>query len=89
MEITMSDLRANLKAFCDRAASRREAIRIRRRRGGDLVLVAAAEYDSIAETAHLLASPKNAARLFAALARARRTKGKLQTVRDFYAALGG
>jgi len=71
-ETTLSQLRANLKKFCDLAASDREPIRVRRRKGEDLILLAADEFESLRETAHLLSSPRNAARLLRALLRARR-----------------
>ena len=71
-ETTLSQLRANLKKFCDRVVSDREPILVRRRNGEDLVLLAADEFESLSETAHLLSSPRNAARLQKALARARR-----------------
>jgi antitoxin YefM len=74
MEITLSRLRSRLKGYCDQTAANRKPIRIRRRNGGDVVLIAAEEFDSLAETAHLLSSPQNAARLLAALGRARRNK---------------
>src|SRR5438552_631415 len=72
METTFSQLRGNLKSYCEQAVANREAIRVRRRNGRDVVLLAADEYDSLADTAHLLSSPRNAARLLAALARARK-----------------
>jgi antitoxin YefM len=88
METTLSQLRGKLKSYCDRAVADRQPIRIRRRNGGDVILVAADEFDSLAETAHLLSSPKNAARLLAALARARRGKTKPMTVEELRAVLG-
>jgi antitoxin YefM len=87
METTLSKLRGRLKAFCDQTVSNRQPIRIRRRNGGDVVLVAADEFDSLAETAHLLSSPQNAVRLLAALARARRNKVKPLSVKELRAAL--
>ena len=72
MKTTLSKLGSRLKAFCDRTVARRQPIRIHRRNGEDVVLVAADEFDSLVETVHLLSSPKNAARLLTALARARR-----------------
>ena len=59
-----------------------------RRNGHDVVLLSADEYDSLAETARLLASPQNAARLLAALARARRGKVKPLSLEKLRAALG-
>jgi len=88
METTLSQLRGRLKHFCDQAVGQRVPIRVRRRRGDDVVLLAADEYDSLAETAHLLASPANAARLLAALARARKGKQKTMTVEELRAACG-
>jgi antitoxin YefM len=88
METTFSQLRGKLKSYCDQAVADRRPIRIRRRNGGDVVLLAADEFDSLAETAHLLSSPANAARLLAALARARRNKTKPMTVEELRAAVG-
>jgi len=88
METTFSKLRNNLKSYCDRAVNDREPIRVRRRNGADVMLVDADEYASLAETAHVLSSPKNAARLLAALARARRGKTKTMTVEELRADLG-
>jgi antitoxin YefM len=88
METTFSKLRGNLKKYCDQAASDRIPVWVRRRNGPDLVLLAADEYESLAETAHLLASPKNAARLLESLARARRRKTKPMTIEKLRAALG-
>jgi antitoxin YefM len=89
METTLSKLRGNLKDYCDnRALANRQPIRIRRRKGEDLVLLAADEYKSLAETAHLLASPSNAARLLESLARARKGKIKPMTIGELRAAVG-
>ena len=88
METTFSHLRAKLKSYCDQAVANRQSIRVRRRKGGDVVLMAADEFDSLAETAHLLSSPANAARLLAALARARQNKTKPMTLEELRAAVG-
>lgn len=87
-ETTLSQLRANLKGYCEEAVANREPIRVRRRNGEDVVLLAADEYDSLAETVHLLSSPRNAARLLEALARARQEKVEPMTVEELGAALG-
>ena len=87
-EATLSELRSNLKRLCDQAVAKRQPIRIRRRNDGDVVLLAADEYDSLAETAHLLASPENAARLLAALERARKRKVKPMSLEKLRASLG-
>ncbi len=85
-ETSFSELRARLKAFCDKAVSDRLPVRVRRRNGGDLVLVAAEEFESLLETAHLLASPRNAGRLLSALARARKGTTKPLRVEKLRAA---
>jgi antitoxin YefM len=87
METTLSKLRANLKTYCDRATADREPIRVHRRNGEDVVLLAADEYASLTETAHLLSSPRNAARLLESLARARRGKVKPMSIGELRAAL--
>ncbi|MGH9649720.1 MAG: type II toxin-antitoxin system Phd/YefM family antitoxin [Terriglobales bacterium] len=71
-ETTYTQARANLAALCDEVASGRDVVIIRRRGAEDVALVSAAELRSLLETAHLLRSPRNAARLNRALARARR-----------------
>jgi antitoxin YefM len=79
METSFSKLRGNLRDFCAKAVTNREPIRVRRKKGEDVVLFAADEYDALAETAHLLSSPRNAARLLESLARARKGKIKPMT----------
>jgi len=60
-----------LKGLMDRAVQDREVVLVRRRKGGDVALVAADELAGLLETAHLLRSPANADRLLTALNRAR------------------
>jgi len=87
-EMTLSQLRKNLRSTCDRAVDAQEPVRVRRRNGKDVVLLSADEFDRIAETAHILASPKNARRLLSALARARRGATKPMTVEKLRESLG-
>ena len=88
VETSFTELRDRLKELCDRAVANREAIRVRRPKGGDVVVVAAEEFESLSETAHLLASPENAARLLAALARARRGTTKPMSIGKLREAIG-
>ena len=69
-DVTYTEARASFATLWDRAVSEREPIRVTRRGKEDLALIAAAELDGLIETAHLLRSPRNAARLLAALNRA-------------------
>jgi antitoxin YefM len=87
-ETTFSQLRANLKGYCEQAVANREPIRVHRRNGEDVVLLAADEYDRLAETAHVLSSPRNAVRLLEALARAHQGTVEPATVEELCAALG-
>jgi antitoxin YefM len=75
-ETTYTAARANLAALCDEAVANQDVVIIHRRGAEDVALVSAAELKSLAETAHLLRSPRNAARLLSALARAQRRVGK-------------
>ena len=88
MTASFSQLRQKLKSYCDRTVSRREPIRIRRRNGGDVILLAADDYESLVETAHLLASPRNARRLLSALAHARHGTTRPMSIGKLRATLG-
>ena len=68
MEIlSTSEVRANIKAVMDRVVADRAPIGISRQKGEGVVMIAQSEWDSIAETMYLLASPKNAERLLEAI----------------------
>jgi antitoxin YefM len=71
IETTYSQAREGLKGLMDRAVQDREVVMVRRRKGGDVALVADDELAGLLETAHLLRSPANAERLLTALSRAR------------------
>ena len=87
-ETTYTKARANLAALCDDVASSRDAVIIHRRGAEDVALVSAEELSSLTETAHLLRSPRNAARLLKALARARNSTVKPQPVAKLRRELG-
>ena len=80
IQTTYSEARANFAKLCDRVTADRETVIITRRGAADVALVAAEELAGLVETAHLLRSPKNAARLLAALDRALRREGEPETV---------
>ena len=75
VEVSYTEARERLAELWDRALADREPIRLTRRGAAPVVLVAADEYEGLVETAHLLRSPANAARLLAALERARTGEG--------------
>ena len=80
-QTTYTQARANLAKLCDQVAENRDVVVIKRRKGGDVALIAADELASILETLHLLSSPKNRDRLLSALKDARARKGRPQSVR--------
>ncbi len=66
-----TNVRTNLAQLLDIVVENREPVLIQRRGHEDVVMIAADELSSLLETAHLLRSPKNAARLLTALERSR------------------
>lgn len=75
---TYSQARQNLAKLLDEVTKNEETVVIKRRRGESVVMMSEKDASSLIETAHLLRSPRNAARLLAAYARALR--GDLGTV---------
>jgi antitoxin YefM len=71
---TYTQARAKLASLCDAVAESRQPYVIERRNGENVALIAETELNALLETAHLLRSPRNAARLATALERARRGK---------------
>jgi antitoxin YefM len=83
-KISYSHARQNLADLWDAVEDSREAAVIQRRGHEDMALIPADELASLRETAYLLRSPANAARLLAALARgrgAKETAANLTTLR--------
>lgn len=76
MTATYSDARKRLASLWDQVEDTREEVVLTRRGHEDMVLLPAEELRSLRETAHLLRSPRNAARLLAALERSRRDEGR-------------
>ncbi len=66
-----TEARRTLYALIERVNDDRDPIEILSKRG-DAILMAADEYRSLVETAHLLRSPANAKRLFESMDQARR-----------------
>lgn len=69
---TYSRARARFADLWNEVESTREPAILERRGHEDMALIPADELSSLQETAHLLRSPRNAARLLSALARSRR-----------------
>ena len=87
-QATYTYVRENLARLLEEVEDNRDVVIINRRGHENVALVPAEELESLVETAHLLRSPKNAARLLRALRRALTRKRKPQTVAQLRAALG-
>ena len=74
--LSFSDTRANLKAVMDRVVADRAPVVITRQKAESVVMISMSEWSAIAETLHLLASPKNAERLLAGMAELDAGKGQ-------------
>ena len=85
IEVSYTEARQRLAELWDRAVADRLPIRMTRRGAAPVVLLSADEYEGLLETAHLLRSPANAARLLAALARARTGEGTPRPVAELRA----
>jgi antitoxin YefM len=88
VETTYTEARQSLARLLDRVSNDREVVFIRRRGREKVALVAADELSSLMETAHLLRSPKNAARLLNALRRALKRSAAPQPVAKLRRELG-
>ena len=77
LQTTYTNARAHFAGLCDEVADNREIVVIRRRKGGNVAMIAADELQSLLESAHLMRSPNNAARVLSALGRA--LKGSEET----------
>ena len=77
---TYTQARDNLAKLLDQVTHNREVVVIRRRGEEEVALVAAAELESLMETAYLLRSPANAERLLSALGRALKNETQPLTI---------
>ncbi|MFN2454108.1 MAG: type II toxin-antitoxin system Phd/YefM family antitoxin [Pyrinomonadaceae bacterium] len=80
VETTYTSARANLAKLCQQVSADRDIVRITRRKGQDVILISADELAGLMETAHLLRSPKNAARLLSAIKKAHKADGSPQSI---------
>ena len=85
---TYTQARARLASICDEVAESREPYVIERRNKENVVIISETELNSIQETAHLLRSPRNAARLALALEDALRHEAEPSTVEELRDELG-
>ena len=66
--LSFSDTRQNLKDVMDRVVENHEPVVVTRRKAESVVMVSLADWNAMEETARLLSSPNNAARLARSIA---------------------
>ena len=88
IQTTYTHARARLATLIDEVTKNREVVIIQRRGHEDVALISADELSSLLETAHLLRSPKNADRLFAALERVKKESVVSQTIGELRKEVG-
>ena len=88
ISVSYSHARENLADIWNEVEDTREAAVIQRRGHEDMALIPAGELASLRETAYLLRSPRNAARLLAALARGRKGSSKSIDMKELRTQLG-
>ncbi len=66
--LTFTDTRQNLKDVMDRVVEDHTPIVVTRQKAESVVMVSLSDWNALEETARLLSSPKNAARLVEAIA---------------------
>ena len=67
-KVSYSQFRKRLAYRMERVCDDREPLLIVRRKGRNVVLIGAEDYDGLVETVHLLSSPVNAERLLRSIA---------------------
>jgi len=87
--VTFSEARKNFKAVMDRVVNDCDHTVITRQGGEPVVMLSLSEWNSIQETAHLLSSPKNAARLAKGIAQLNAGKGITKTMAELQALAKG
>lgn len=87
-QTTYTQARANLASLLDQVIDHKEIIVIKRRGNRNVALISEEELSSLLETAYLLRSPKNAARLLSALERSKERTTESMTVDELCEELG-
>ncbi len=88
IKTTYTQAHDELAKLLDQVTHNREVVVIQRRGEEDVAMIAAAELESLMETAYLLRSPANAGRLLAALGRALKNEGDPQTIEELRREVG-
>jgi antitoxin YefM len=87
--VTFSEARKNFKSVMDRVVEDCDYTVITRQGAEPVVMLSLSEWNSIQETAHLLSSPKNAARLAKGIEQLNAGKGVTKTMDELNALVKG
>jgi len=87
-QITLNDALSNLAELCEQVVEDRHFVIITRPEGENVALIAADDLNSLLETAYLLRSSNNAARLLTALERAKTRTLQPQSINELRQELG-
>lgn len=88
IQTTYTQARDGLAKLLDQVTHNREVVVIQRRGEEEVAMIAAAELESLMETAYLLRSPANAERLLAALGRALKNEVQPLTLQELRREVG-
>ena len=87
-DISYSQARSSLASIWDEIIENREEVVLHRRGKEDISLIPTAELRSLRETLHLLRSPRNAARLLAAIDRSEQGVVEPKSIEQLSAEVG-
>jgi len=80
--VNYTDARKNLAAIMDRVTADHDAVIITRQKAKSVVVMSLDDYNSIQETAYLLRSPVNAARLRRSIEQVERGEAQVRELLD-------
>lgn len=80
--VNYTEARKNLAAIMDRVTADHDAVIITRQKAKPVVVMSLEDYNSIQETAYLLRSPANAARLRRSIEQVERGEAKVRELLD-------
>jgi len=82
MEVTYTQARQNLASILKQVTDDREIVLINHRGNAKVAMIAEEELASLLECVHLLKSPKNAQRLYEAMAALENGQGQVRTIEE-------
>jgi antitoxin YefM len=78
LAVNYSNIRENLKTYCDIANNDFETIIITRKQGGNVVMISEDEYNNLMENLYIRSNKKTYDRLLESIAQLKAGKGKIR-----------